>query len=215
MSSEIKIKILLFFCLLCLAGLLTQAYLLYELNTDRAISDLEDRSIPESIMEKLEQQIARPDRLFDGEGSSLSNNSVTSDPFSTMRAMQTQMDQLFNSMLGSSFPAYGSPWSVTMTDLPSQPQILVEDQKDAFLVTLSKHPEQNIEISTELEDNVLTMTGVVESRRSQTQGGSRFSSSSYSQFSRSIEFPHEVNALGMTSSQEDERITILVPKLQS
>jgi len=215
MSTEIKFRILLFFSLLCLVGFSTQAYLLYDLKKDRTSTDLVDNTIPESILEKLEAEIAKPDRLYDGTNGSVFGYGLNSDPITAMQSMQSQVDQLFDSMFGRPRPTNRPFWSQTLTGMSSQPEIVVEEKSDSFVVTLVKHPEQNIELQSELEDNVLILAGLVRAGNRQGQSGSFFSSSSISQFSRSIPFPQEVDALGMYTDQVDNEIVITVPKMNS
>lgn len=209
MSTEIKFKILITFSLICLIGLGAQTYYLFDLNQRLSPSKVVDSSIPDSIQKRLEEEIAKPDRIF----GSRSN----SDPFAHIQQMQNQMDQIFSSWGTDPFSGSQSIFQRgnASVDFQSQPEIEVSENQDAFVVTLLKQPDQDIEIVTEIEGNNLSLAGKLRSESRQTSGGSVFSSSSTSQFSRSIPFSEEVNALGMYTSHEDDQIVITVPKMKS
>lgn len=217
MSTEIKFKILIAFSLFCLIGLAAQTYYLFDPNQRVSPSNVADSSIPDSIQQRLEEEMAKPDRIFGQDNYNLFGPGINSDPFAHMQKMRQQMGQLFNSWgvdpftSGQSIFSQGSGAVV----FPSQPEIEVSEEQDAFVVTLPKQPGQDIEIVTEVEDNKLSLAGTLRTENRQSSGGSVFSSSSTSQFSRSIPFSKEVNALGMYTTHENDRIVITLPKMES
>lgn len=216
MRTETKFKVLAAFSLVCLLGLAAQSYFLFNLNQQLVSDSSVDDSIPESIQRRLEEQMKKPDRIF-SESPSVFGSRFSADPFMRMQQMQQQMDQLFGTFSGA--PSFGSQGlfgsSAGFASFKSQPEIDVLEQQDSYVVILEAPANQEIELSTEVENNTLSLAGKLRTQTNQSQGGSVFSSSSVSRFSRSIPFPQDVNALGMYTETKEGKITITIPKMNS
>ncbi len=141
------------------------------------------------------------------------NNPNNSDPIKDMH-------QRMQKMLGSFAP--GNDWFSTSPFHSSpfdsfglgagSPKITSHDKGDHFLVTISLPEGQNMEVSTEIENQQLHIIGKVQqsARANQSNGLSQAFSSS--QFSQSITLPEPVDEAAMTVEHNGNQVEIKIPK---
>ncbi|OGT71058.1 MAG: hypothetical protein A3H44_12450 [Gammaproteobacteria bacterium RIFCSPLOWO2_02_FULL_57_10] len=201
-----------------LSLLSTGALAVYSWTLHREVSELRgDNDTGRDILQKLEQtaeQRAEAERQMSLFGPWTSMGFGT-DPFQRLQQMQQQMDQLFNGMPGSSMnfslngPGGFSAFSSTMR----QPEIAVEESDEEYRVVIAVADGSEVELSTELEDNTLSISAQVRSEITNSNGGFQSSSTSVSQFSRSITLDEPVDATGMQTEKSNEEIVIRIPKI--
>ena len=135
------------------------------------------------------------------------------DPFATMQQMQQQMDELFKSATGgSSFSFGGNGFGRVFSPL-QQPEINVEESDDEYRIVISVAKGTDVDLSTDLENNTLSISAEVRSEQHASNGGMQSSSTSMSQFSRSIMLDEPVDATGMQTRKSDDEIVISIPKV--
>lgn len=170
----------------------------------------------EEILEKLEntaQQQAQAQAstsLFDP----FSQFSSGADPFQQITQMQSQMDQLFGSI--STDPSLFNFGSVGLGGgfaNVTQPKIEVEETKQEYRVVISLDKDSDMELSTDLEDNTLSISAQVRTEVHDNSSGRQMSSSSMSQFSRAIPLNSPVDATGMKTEKSDSSVVIRIPKI--
>lgn len=160
-------------------------------------------------LEDLADQQARanaPTSLFDPGFDPFGASVFGSDPFARLQQMQSQMDQLFNNMNSSfGFSGFSAAFS--------QPEIAVEESEEEFRVVITLAEGSDVELSTALEDSTLSISAQVRSSVQDNRAGLQTSSTSVSQFSRSIDLGEPVDATGMRTERSEGEIVITVPKV--
>lgn len=205
-----------------LSLLCTTALAAYSWTLHREVRELRgDNGAQRDILQKLEQtaeqaakeraEIERQMSLFDpwvGTG-------FGSDPFQRLQQMQQQMDQLFNGMPGSSmnFSLNGPGGFSAFSSSMRQPEITVQESDEEYRVIIAVADGSEVELATELEDNMLSISAQVRSEITNSSGGFQSSSTSVSQFSRSIMLDEPVDATGMQTNKTAKEIVITIPKI--
>lgn len=180
-----------------------QAYSISRLN--EKITELEQKNSITSIPENPDTRALIPAPVIDHWGTGHSGNY---DPFANMRQMQQQMDQLLSSMFQGE-----RTFSTTGVSInAATPAISVNESKDRYQVVIEIPTDGEVELATELEDNVMRLTGSVSYQGSSTDNSLASSFSSRSQFSRAIPLSKPVDPLGLSTEKQDGRIIISVRK---
>ncbi len=131
-----------------------------------------------------------------------------SDPFDAFTDMRSRIDDMMESFSNDKF--FNSPsFDLFAFDVP---EISMDESKTAYVITMDVPKGQAVEINTKLEDQRLSLTGVVKDSKSNARGQQSIVSSSVRQFTRSFYFPLAVDEAAMTVEQSDDNITITVPK---
>jgi len=162
-----------------------------------------------SKLEDMAEQQTRgnaPTSLFDPDFDPFGASLFGSDPFARLQQMQSQMDQLFNTM-NNSFGFSG--FSAAFT----QPEIVVEESDKEFRVVITLARGSEVELSTDLQDSTLSISAQIRTTLQDNRGGLQTSSTSVSQFSRAIELGEPVDAQGMRTERSEGEIVITVPKV--
>lgn len=210
MRTESKYRLMLGLTVACLLGLAAQTVYLLNLQ-DRLAGpgqpqDERVQSIEDKILANLDA--TEPDDAnWDPFGWSTRS---TADPFAMLQQMQADMDALFGSFgMGPAFP---QPRLGRMQSGLTNPAIEVHETPGEYQIVIPVTPDTEVNLNTSLEDNALTIEGTL--KRQSLNQHNRFSAStlSQSQFSRTIELPAPVDELGMSTSQSEDGIVILVPK---
>lgn len=219
MSTDIKIKVLAGFLILCVFGLGFQGYMLWRM--DEQLAAVEEDSIPKSIQRRLEAQL---DKKASQSGQSMAAswpaNSFAADPFARMEQMRQQMDSLFGSFTGFSGTAspfgapFGSPFTSSHSFSANQsvPNLELTETEDEYQLRVQTPPDHELTLNSELEANLLTVTGAVTQNQSSSGQGMASSFVSRSQFSRSFDLPKPVDELGVFTETTEGGVLIRVPK---
>ena len=170
----------------------------------------------EEILEKLENtaqqqaQTQASSSLFDP----FAPSANSADPFQQIRQMQSQMDQLFGGISTdpSLFNFGGAGFGGGFANV-TQPQIKVEETKQEYRVVISIAKDSDMELSTDLEDNTLSISAQVRTEVHDNSSGRQMSSTSMSQFSRAIPLRSPVDATGMKTEKSDSSVVIRIPKI--
>lgn len=190
----------------------------YSWTLNREVNELRgDNDARHSILQKLEetaQQRAETERqmsLFDPWASM----GFGSDPFQRLQQMQLQMDQLFNGMPGGSmnFSLSGPGGFSAFSSAMRQPEIAVQESDEEYRVIIAVADGSEVELNTALVDNTLSISAQVRSEITNSNGGFQSSSTSVSQFSRSIALDEAVDATGLRTEKTAEEIIITIPKI--
>jgi len=223
MSNQGKIRLT-----AALAAAIISALGIYSWQLRQELAEVQGGTISdasESLREKLEDLASRksaPDdfsSLFDP---GMAFNGFA--PSQQLQQMQQRMDELFNSMtsvggnsslglggFGSGGFGFGlggsSPWQL------QQPQIDLQESDKEYRITLSIADGSEIELETQLEDQTLSISAEVRSEIRNSSGNMQSSSSSVSQFSRSIFLDEAVDATGLKTEKDADEIVITVPKV--
>jgi len=147
------------------------------------------------------------------------------DPFQQMEAIRQQMDAMMNSVFGSPLPPVtGLPGLSSMTGRSlfgadpfaglgmHQPQIILRETDSSLEVVIAVPEGQEFELGTEVEEDMLTVSGTITWQASQSSNGFAASRSGSSQFSRTIILPDTVLPTGMVTEHHATEIVIRLPK---
>lgn len=129
------------------------------------------------------------------------------DPFSSMRQMQQQMDSLLNSFSTPGLMQYGG-----LSFGAGTPSLNLTETESEYQIYIQSPPEHNVEISTDLEANLLTIRGTLTRNATDRNNNSLSRISSRSQFSRSFDLPKPVDEFGIYHEQQEEGLIVRVPK---
>lgn len=214
MRTAIKYRLMVAFSVVCLLGLVAQSVYLLQLQ-DRQLQDrlaqagLDDDPVS-AIEAKILDNLDTTDPAQGNPDPFAWPSALPMDPFASIQQMQQQLDSLFGSMnAGRAFPPAGfGQIRSGLTTLA----IEVEETPTEYRVTIAVPPATEIELNTSLEDNALTVHGLVKSESADQRSNVSTSIVSQSQFSRTIELPQPVDALGMSTSKTAAGVVILIPK---
>lgn len=99
------------------------------------------------------------------------------------------------------------------------PRITMKESAEEFTVVVSVPQGQEVELNTELSDNLLNISGKInnktEEKLDQLFGNTQsFSTLSSSRFSQTMTLPAEIDETGMTITHGESEITIKIPKIK-
>lgn len=123
-------------------------------------------------------------------------------------ALHEQMNQMMNQMVpgGSIFSHGGFGLS------NSSPTVSIEDSDDAYIVSVSVPEGQEITFDTKVENETLTVSGIVKAKSESQSNGVLNHGSSVSQFSKSLTLTDAIDEVGITIEQKDDQFIVHVPK---
>lgn len=127
------------------------------------------------------------------------------DPFAEMDRMQQQIDRW---MQGAPFGFSQMPRGNFLGAAAAQPDIRIEEDSDVYRVRVAVPEGSELELSTEVDEKRLTVSGAVSTNLDESNR--RFFSSS--QFSRQFTLNSPVDSLGMRKEARDNEIIITLPK---
>lgn len=182
---------------------------LFDIATDDSKQETRE-AILDKLAQSAQQQAQTQASIFDP----FSQSGLGGDPFQALTQMQSHMAQLFGnistdpSLFNFGAAGFGGGF-VNVT----QPKIEVEESKEEYRVVISLAKDSDMELSTELDDDTLSISAQVRSEVHDNSSGRQISSTSMSQFSRAIPFDTPVNAAGMKTEKSDSTVVIRIPKL--
>ena len=151
----------------------------------------------------------------------------TADPFSLMRRLSDDMDQLFQQFgfgrLGFGLPS-GSvwnddPWSSPSTDMRTlwSPQVESFQRGDKLIVRADLPGMEKNDVHVEVDDGMLTISGERSQENQEDRDGFYRSERSYGQFYRAIPLPEGVDAEGCDATFKNGvlEVTLKAPQQQS
>lgn len=213
MKTKTKFRLLLSFSLVCLIGLVGMTVQLWNMNDRLAQLAPETPELPPSIEQRLLAELDKKDAAF-----AQRRRSPLMRPFADFDQIQSYIDSLFPS-LGSPVFSAGAPFSASSfgSSLVSsaEPDIAVDETDEAFRILIPLNSEQEIELSTNVEHNSVSVSGVITERSQQSQNNISTSFMSQRQFAKTLNLPSPIDEFSMTSEQTDAGIEITIPKKTS
>lgn len=197
---------------------------LEQLRADAAPSALQ------SLLDAAETGANTQQQLFDTSPStpSLFGNSPAqaADPFQQMEQIRQQMDAMMNSMFTGASPAItGIPGfsntpgrslfgadpfaSLAMNQLT----INLRETDESLEVVIPVREGQQFELSTEVDEDRLTVSGTLSWSQQSSQSGLSSQRQGSSQFSRTVVLPNNVDPAGLVTEHRENEIVIIVPKV--
>lgn len=208
MKTEFKLKVLALFSFVCLLALVAQAYFLWSLNQRLTVAEADGPEIPESIEERLQATLGAPGTSRDPlDVDDFFGQAFASDPFAHMQQMQQQMDRLFNS-----FSASGPSGSGGRSYSVASPLFDFRETATEYQVHIQTPPDHDLEISSNLETNLLTVSGMLTRNMTNNTNSIASSFTSRSQFSRSFDLSKPIDELGLVTEQQVDGLLIRIPK---
>ncbi len=208
MSTESKLKLVLVFSLLCLAGLLIQGYMLWQVQAQLVSQSDSQSNLPESIEQRLDSvlggssgsrnQLVRPSPF------GMFGQAFGADPFSQM---QQQVDSMFGMLAAPNFQGLQG-----LGGTSAMPKLSLVETDTEYQVSVITPTDTDVEINTELEANLLTVRGSITEDFSDSGSGRSTSFVSRSQFTRSFDLPKPVDELGVFTEATSDGLLIHVPK---
>ncbi|MAY01699.1 MAG: hypothetical protein CMQ38_01830 [Gammaproteobacteria bacterium] len=131
------------------------------------------------------------------------------DPGGQIAEMQRRMDELMNSMTRG-YPFFNQ--QDFGFGFSSSPTVSMTEDSEAYRVVIEVPEGQEIELNTELNNNVLVVSGSVRSLREEGNSGLSSRSMQESRFSQSMHLPGDIDEAGMTVDRQDNEIIVTVPK---
>ncbi|MDT8429154.1 MAG: Hsp20/alpha crystallin family protein, partial [Pseudomonadales bacterium] len=86
------------------------------------------------------------------------------------------------------------------------------DAGEAFEVIIPVAENAEIDVNTELEDNVLSISARMQHKQTSSTNTLLSSSTRISQFARQIPLPESVSPIGMSTERQGDQIVIRIPK---
>lgn len=211
MKPKIKFRLLLSFLLVCLLGVLAQSYFLWDLNETLEVSQGENSSIPDSLEGRLEVISDQADAPIDSLNTTrLIGQNYRKDPLERMRRIQRarqQTDPLRN-FSSESGAAVSNESSFSSESL----QLSINETETEYQVLIQIPSDHELEISTDLEANLLTISGTLTRNLSNNTNSTASNFTSRSQFTRSFELTKPVNELGLYTEIQEGGLVIGIPK---
>lgn len=145
--------------------------------------------------------------------------SGSGDMFADFDQMRQRMEQQMQQLMGgqgamfnfdddSAFGSAGLPNA-------AQPQISMDENKDAYTVTITLPEGSNVQLDTAVKNGQLNIEGKLTVEQKNEQQGRRFSSTQTQQFARSLPLPEDVDPLGVHSETRDNQVIVTLPKSTS
>ena len=133
-----------------------------------------------------------------------------SNPFGFMRRMSEEMNRIFESAgLGGAIAPMGGMGQASMATW--MPQIEVQQKGNEFLVRADLPGLKREDVSVEVDDGILTLSGERRQESSEEQEGFYRSERSYGSFYRAIPIPEGVNEQDISATFGDGVLEIRVP----
>lgn len=207
MRTETKYRLLLTFSFLCLIGFAGQTLQLWKINDQLAQLNPETKEIPESIEQRIVAEL-------DKKATSLARRPGMSapSPFGNLQQIEDYMDSMFAGFGSPFFPSNSLLSRNSFSFSSAVPEIAVDETEKDYQILVPVKPEQEIELSTNIEDNAVSISGVVTENLQQSQNNFAGSYLSQRQFDKTLKLPTPIDQFGMTTEQTDGGIRITIPK---
>jgi HSP20 family molecular chaperone IbpA len=207
MRTEIKYRLILAFSFLCLIGFAGQTLQLWRINDQLAQQNPSKDEIPESIERRLLAELDKKDlRRIDRPPVPLNS------PVASFNQIQDYMDSVFAGFGARAFPRSSLMPRNSLSFTSAVPEIELDETDESYQLLIPLTADQELELNTNIEDNAVSVSGVITQKQQQSQN--RFMSSfvSQRQFAKTVELPTPINEFGMITEQIEEGIRIIIPK---
>lgn len=196
----------------------------YTWQLSREIAELQSNEQGRPLSEVLTQ----PESLFASppDAPSLFGNAPAPvDPFQQMEAFRQQMDSMMNNFFGGSLPPVTGIPGISQAPGQSllgadpfaalglnQPNVSLRETDSALEVVIPVQEGQQFELSTDVEQDRLTVAGTLSWSSQDSHNGMTSSRRSSSQFSRTIVLPDNIDPARLTTEHRGDEIVITLPK---
>lgn len=175
--------------------------------SDKSISDAQpqDTQLDNQAVKPAEPLVLRP---FDPS---------SWDPFREMDAMQKHMDALFEQAFGHARGNLGAGLNLsaggTNAEPAFSPEVDIQDKEGKYVIRLDVPGADGTDLTTSLEDNMLTIQGTRTSSSEQGKAGKVSARSQKTEaFQNSFTLPGPVDPETMTTEYKDGAYTITIDK---
>lgn len=189
MNTSAKMKLLGGVLGVCVITIAVESYYLWE--QDKNVSDQQEQTVNASWPDNMNPW---PDNW---------------DPTGQIAQLQKQMNEMMNQMSPgqSIFNHHGFAIS------QASPKITTHEDSDKYQVTIQVPKGDDVKVDTNISGNELTINGTVKQTEQQKDDDSEATSTSISQFSRSMTFADPVDDSKMQVERHDNEVMITVPKV--
>ena len=180
----------------------------------REVSSLRGHSEAQSdVLEELDE-MARQQALQDRQQGLLTPwASIGGDPFAQFQTMQDEMRRLFQHGPTGNHSTFEQLFGNAAAISFAQPEIALEESEHEYRVVITLAPDTDIELDTAVEDNVLSIKALIRQELTNQSANSRSNSSSFSQIARNFNLNKPVDATGLATQKDTDKIVITIPKL--
>ncbi|MEX0965503.1 MAG: Hsp20 family protein [Pseudohongiellaceae bacterium] len=205
MSTETKYRLLLTFSILCLIGLVAQTIQVMKVN-DRLAQIIPDSKERPSVAEqRLLAELGLKNRTPH-------RPSAMPSPFGSFNPIQDYLDSMFPGFQASAAPLFPRNFARSLTYAGVTPKIELDETDKEYRIFIPVDPEKEIELNADIEDNSVSVSGVITEKVQQKQDNLATSILSRSQFAKTVKLPQPIDEFGMTTEQTDAGIEITIPK---
>lgn len=210
MRTKIKYRLMLAFSLLCLLGFVGQTLQLWRINNQLSEINPERDEVPASIEQRLLTELDKKNQ------SATRNSSIAMpSPFSRASQIQDYMDSVFSTFGVPALPSSSVFSSSGMRFNNSLSEIALQETDKDYHILIPVDPKQELELSTSIEDNAVSVSGVITQSIEKSQNGFASSFLSQRQFAQTLDLPTPVDEFGLITEQTNEGIRITIPKKSS
>lgn len=180
----------------------------------REVSSLRGHSEAQpDVLEELDE-MARQQALQDRQQGLLTPwASIGGDPFAQFQTMQDEMRRLFQHGPTGKHSTFEQLFGNAAAISFAQPEIALEESEHEYRVVIPLAPDTDIELDTAVEDNVLSIKALIRQELTNQSANSRSNSSSFSQIARNFNLKKPVDATGLATQKDTDKIVITIPKL--
>lgn len=132
------------------------------------------------------------------------------NPGDSFAEMQQRMDELMDSMTRG-FPFFNQE-DFGFGFMNEGPVVSMTEDSDAYLIVIEVPDGQEVEVNTEVEGNMLMVSGSVRNERDESSSGINSRSMQESRFSQSVYLPEAVDEDAITIDRNTDEIVVTVPK---
>jgi HSP20 family protein len=123
---------------------------------------------------------------------------------------RTDFDEMFDRALRNPFSLFDDMTPMMSSQNWFQPQFDVDENEEAYLISVDLPGVKKENIKVDLSGNVLTIAG--ERRHSEESKGGRYMERSYGSFQRSFTLPNTVDIDKIEANLEDGVLNLALPK---
>ncbi|GJM12601.1 MAG: hypothetical protein DHS20C12_10040 [Pseudohongiella sp.] len=210
MKSNTKIRLMSAFSFLCLIGFAAQSVQLWRTNDRLTELTPAGREIPESIEQKILAEMDKKDLP-----TRISPGLPMGSPFGSLSQVQQYMDSVFGRFNRPAMPSSNFFGSTGMSFTKALPEIALDETEKEYSILIPVDSGQEIELSTSIENNSVSVSGLIKENLQQSQNGFSSSFHSQRQFAKTIDLPVPIDEFGLLTQQTEDGIRISIPKKSS
>jgi len=126
-------------------------------------------------------------------------------PFDTLEELQSDINRIFTRSLTREKPWVGM----------FQPDLEIREESDAYVLSVDLPGVRKEDLNISVHGNRLTLKGERKQNKENKEKGYHYSEKYYGAFTRSMEFPLEIQSDKVKASYNDGVLQIVLPKAES